>query len=196
MTLTAFFPSLLVGAVFLVSAVPKLRHPKGFILTVLEYHILPPALGEFYARLLPLLELLAALLLLTGVAVRSAAILTSLVLVSFVAGIGINLFRGRNLDCGCFGEVGGKRIGPGLLLQDLGLLTASLVPVVLSRDWLLPAPWSLFWADGFLSAAAPAVPMACAAVTVVCAAVLPRTRRPGRSWKAAFQRRRSYAEMK
>jgi len=189
MTVIAVSLRVLLGGVFVLSAVPKLRHPKGFILTVLEYRILPPALGEFYARLLPPLELLAALLLLSGAAVRCAAILTSLMLVSFIAGIGINLARGRNLDCGCFGE-GGRRIGPGLLLQDLGLLIASAVSATLTKGWLTPASWSLLSIGGFSSAAVPAAVVACAVLTLACAAALPRSRRKDTIWKAARSRGR------
>src|SRR5947209_6744809 len=75
--------STVLGIIFLASAVPKLRHPKGYVLAVLEYRVLPPGLGWFYARLLPPLELLLAVLLLTGIAVRSAAVVVSVLLLSF-----------------------------------------------------------------------------------------------------------------
>lgn len=102
MTILELFLRLLLGAVFLVSAIPKLRHPRGFVLMVLEYRILPPSLGELYAWMLPPLELFVGLLLLTGAAVRVATIMASFLLLSFIAAIGINLARGRDLDCGCF----------------------------------------------------------------------------------------------
>ena len=60
----------MLGIIFLTSAVPKLRHPKGFVLAVLEYRVLPPRLSWYYARLVPPLEFLLALLLLSGTAVR------------------------------------------------------------------------------------------------------------------------------
>src|SRR5207302_4809717 len=96
--------SIALGIVFLAAAVPKLRHPRGFVLAVLEYRVLPARLSRFYARLVPSLELLLALLLLTGTAVRSAAAITSVLLFSFIAAVGINLIRGRDLDCHCFGK--------------------------------------------------------------------------------------------
>ena len=34
--------SAVLGISFLAAAVPKLRHPKGFVLAVLEYRVLPP----------------------------------------------------------------------------------------------------------------------------------------------------------
>src|ERR1051326_5840946 len=87
------------GILFLVSALPKLHHPKGFMLAVLEYRVLPPRLSRFYARLVPPLEFFLALLLLTGTAVRSAAAVTSVLLLSFIIGASINRARGRDLDC-------------------------------------------------------------------------------------------------
>ena len=77
------FLSMALALIFLASAVPKLLHPRGFILAVLEYRVLPPRLGRVYARLLPPLELLLALLLLSGTSVRLAAIGQSVLLLSF-----------------------------------------------------------------------------------------------------------------
>ncbi len=124
--------SAVLGSVFLASAVPKLRHPKGFILAVLEYRVLPPQLGWFYARLIPPLELLLALLLLTGTAVRVAAVLVSMLLLSFIVAVSINLARGRDLDCHCFGHTRKQPIGWRLLLQDAVLFGAAIALVLLT----------------------------------------------------------------
>jgi hypothetical protein len=169
--------------VFLASAIPKLRHPKGFILTVLEYRVLPPALGQLYARLLPPLELPLALLLVTGAAVQSAAIVTSLLLISFVPGAGVNLARGRDLDCGCVGGRGNRRIGPGLPAQDLGLLGVSVALVALGGGWLTLASWSVARAGGLSSGPAPVALLACAVAALACEMALPRWRAQGRRWK-------------
>src|SRR5947209_4134985 len=109
--------SAMLGIIFLTSAVPKLRHPKGFVLAVLEYRVLPPRLSWYYARLVPPLEFLLALLLLTGTAVRFAAAILSMLLLSFIAAVAINLARGRNLDCHCFGKPTTRPIGWRLLLH-------------------------------------------------------------------------------
>jgi uncharacterized membrane protein YphA (DoxX/SURF4 family) len=119
--------SVALALIFLASAVPKLRHPRGFILAVLEYRVLPTRLSWFYARLLPPLELLLGLLLLSGTAVRSTAIVLALLLLSFMIAMSINLARGRNLDCHCFGKALRRSIGWGLLLQDSVLLAQLLL---------------------------------------------------------------------
>jgi hypothetical protein len=157
--------------IFLASAVPKLRHPKSFILAVLEYRVLPTRLGWLYARLLPPLELLLALLLLSGAAVRSSAIILSLLLLSFMAAISINMVRGRNLDCHCFGKARRRSIGWRLLLQDGALLAASIALAAMRSAWIAPESWSVFRLSGLVQAGSPVLLLGCVAVTA-CAAVL------------------------
>jgi hypothetical protein len=150
LTLLQVALSVLLGGVFVAAALPKLRHPKGFLLTVLEYRVLPDGISRVYARLVPSAELFAALLLFAGVGVRAATVLLALLTASFLVGVGLNLARGRSLDCGCFGagtakaeRADSRRIGPVLLLQDVGLLAAALVVGATTPDWTGLAPWSV-----------------------------------------------------
>jgi methylamine utilization protein MauE len=160
--------------IFFASAIPKLRHPKGFILAVLEYRVLPTGLSWFYARLLPPVEFLLALLLLTGTAVRSVAIILSLLLFSFMIAVGINLARGRTLDCHCFGKARRRTIGWGLLLQDGVLLIASLALAIIASAWIAPASWSIFRLSGLLPVGSPILVLGCVVVTLCAAALLGR----------------------
>lgn len=142
--LLALLIGLPLGALFIASAVPKLRHPSAFALTVLQYDVLPPALGRLYAHLLPVLELLAALLLLSGVVMRLAALLAIALLISFIVAVGINLARGRTLDCGCFGA-SGRHVGWRLLVEDIILLAMTLLLVTGSnRIYTAWSPFSAF----------------------------------------------------
>jgi len=164
--------SITLGIIFLASAVPKLRHPKGFILAALEYRVLPPRLSWFYARLVPPLEFLLALLLLTGTALRSAAIVISVLLLSFIVAVGINLARGRDLDCHCFGKATRRPIGWRLLLQDGALLVAAITLTAITSEWVAPEPWSVFRLSGLVQAGSPGPLLGCAAVTACTAALL------------------------
>lgn len=159
------------GLIFLAGAVPKLRHPRGFVLAVLEYRVLPLGLSRFYARLIPPLELLLALLLLTGTAVRAAAIVLSVLLLSFIVAIGINLVRGRDLDCHCFGRTSKRLIGWRVLLQDTALLSAAIIVLTFTREWVAPESWSLFRLLGLVPAGSPGPLLGCM-VTTMCTAVL------------------------
>lgn len=133
--------SLLLGGIFLVSALPKLCHPKGFILTVLEYRILPPYLSKFYGTILPPLELALALFAITGIMMRFVAIIMSLLLFSFIVAISVNIKRRRDLNCNCFGMLKKRPIGKTLLIQD-GMLLAAAIFIGVTHTWAQIEAWS------------------------------------------------------
>ncbi len=168
--------------VLIASAIPKLRHPKGFVVVVLAYDVLPPRLGRLYAWLLPPLELFIALLLVVGTVVRAASSVTSLLLLSFIVAIGVNVARGRDLDCHCFGIAARRRIGVELLLQDGALLGAAIALTVVAHEWWGTAPWSVFRLAGMTDdQGTTALLVACMFLaTISVALVLPRSLTSGR----------------
>ena len=91
------------AAVFVVAAVGKIADPPGFAHEVHNYALLPGFAINTLAIVLPWLELVCGLALFVGLARRSAARILGLLLVVFVIALGINLLRGRPVDCGCFG---------------------------------------------------------------------------------------------
>jgi hypothetical protein len=155
---------LALAAVFGASAVPKLRHPRGFLLAVLLYRVLPPRLGTLYARLLPPLEVFVALLLLSGTAVRFAATIAAALLVSFMLAVGINITRGRDLECHCFGHSANRRIGWPLMLQDGALLVATIAVAAPATAWISAEPWSVLRLSGLAAPQSAAPLLGCAAL--------------------------------
>jgi putative oxidoreductase len=143
MTIFAIVLNLILGGTFLVSALPKLRHPKGFVLTVLEYRILPPYLSKLYGTFIPPLEFVLALFALTGMMLRFAAIIMSFLLFSFIVAISVNIKRGRDLDCNCFGTLKKRLIGKTLLIQDSMLLGGALF-ISITHPWIQIESWSIF----------------------------------------------------
>lgn len=65
--------SIALGVILAVRVLPKLRHPKGFVLIVWEYQILPRPLATIFACSAPVVELFLGLLLLEGSATLLAA---------------------------------------------------------------------------------------------------------------------------
>lgn len=169
------------GLIFLASALPKLRHPAAFLLVVMEYRVLPVSAGRLYALACPFLEMLAATLLLTGTAVRIAATLATLLLVSFLVGVGINVMRGRDLSCGCFGGRFGQRIGAALVIQDGILVGGGIGVAMLAHHWLVTESWSVFDLIGPLRSAGVLPGILCSCITVITGVLLeaPAWRRNG-----------------
>lgn len=139
----ALASSIILGAAFLVSAVPKLRRPKTFTVTVISYDILPLPLARVYARLVPVAEVALSLILLTGILVRLAAIAFALLLLSYMVGVVVNLARGRELDCGCFGSHS-RKIGRGVVADQAVLIALAAAAAASSASWLGISHWSLW----------------------------------------------------
>src|SRR2546429_6271148 len=89
--------------------------------------------------------------------------------------MGMNLARGRDLDCHCFGQTLARPIGWGLLLQDLGLLAASGPLVGVAQRWGAVEPWSLFRLSGVARGGSLIPLLSCVAVTAGAAVLLGRT---------------------
>jgi hypothetical protein len=180
----AAFLSLLLGSVFLVSAGTKLRNPRGFVLAVMEYHVLPPTAVTMYARLVPPLEMVVALLVLSGTAVELAALCMAVFLLTFMAAAGVAIAQGRDLDCHCFGPRTRRRVGPGLLAQDSLLLAAAIAlsVIVSPSGWLVPwAPARLLAGPHGPSATAITIAMSIGCVGVTLSMQMLLTRRTSRT---------------
>jgi uncharacterized membrane protein YphA (DoxX/SURF4 family) len=93
-----------VGAVFILAALPKLQDPATFALAVYRYHLLPAALVNLAALVVPWTELLAGAALVAGRGTlrRAAALVAAAMLLVFTVAIAISLLRGLDIACGCF----------------------------------------------------------------------------------------------
>jgi putative oxidoreductase len=90
------------GAIFIAAALPKIVDPPSFAHMIYNYRILPGGLINISALVMPWVELLAGLALVLGVWVKPARWLITLMLVTFMIAIAINLGRDNAIDCGCF----------------------------------------------------------------------------------------------
>ncbi len=123
-----------VGLVFLLYGFDKILEPGDFARAIANYRLLPDALVNPLAVLLPWVECMCGMLLLTGQWTRSAALLSALLLSVFLAAVSITLFRGLDINCGCFNAHGGRKIGFKLLGEDLLLLGGAGFLVAKARD--------------------------------------------------------------
>lgn len=120
---------LLIGLMFILSGAAKLQDPKGFTMAVYNFRILPNALVEVYATLIPYVELAAGVLLVIGLFTQLAAVVAFLTLLSFTIAIGWNLRRGERPDCHCFGNLFSEELS-GVLVVRNTILMVILLPVM------------------------------------------------------------------
>ncbi|HEU4326072.1 MAG TPA: MauE/DoxX family redox-associated membrane protein [Roseiflexaceae bacterium] len=117
-------------AIFVPSAIGKLRDMRGFVGGVLDYRVLPVPLARAFAWALPLIELALVFALLLGVAPALTGVATALLLTAFIAAVGLNLRRGRAVRCSCAGAGADRVISWGLVARNV-LLVVLTVPVAL-----------------------------------------------------------------
>lgn len=129
-----FAARIAVGLIFLLFGVDKIFHPGDFAGAIENYRLLPEGLVNLLAVVLPWVECLLGLLLLSGQWVRSAALVAAFLLAVFVVAVSIALARGLDINCGCFNTGEGRRIGIRLLAEDLLLLAASCLLILKARD--------------------------------------------------------------
>lgn len=117
------------GLFFVIAALPKIVDPPSFAHMIYNYRIVPAALLNFMALVMPWVELLAGLALILGIWRGTARTIIAAMLVTFIIAITINLARGNAIDCGCFDvSVANKTHDERLadmklvILRDLGML--------------------------------------------------------------------------
>lgn len=120
------------GAVFVVAALPKLADPPGFAKAIWNYQLVPGLFIYPMALTLPWLEFWCGVALCLGLWTRAATAWLTLLLLTFVAALSLNLARQHPVDCGCFQTQARpasarERLADmrWVLLRDLGLLALA-----------------------------------------------------------------------
>jgi methylamine utilization protein MauE len=135
MVLTAWLAGLLVACALLTSAYAHLQNPYRFLEAIYGYRLLPRAVAELLAAVLPFLHITLALCLIAGYWLTAAfRIGTVLFLVYMLAQTSV-LARQMRADCGCFGSSATSRpIGLGSVMLAAGILLCCLLGLWYSRQ--------------------------------------------------------------
>lgn len=118
-----FWIRLFLGGVFVVASADKILDPAVFARTVRNFQILPDALLNLTALILPWLELLIGLCLLIGCWLGGVTLLANALLAVFFGSLVFNWARGLDISCGCFGSFStGQTSIYWLLVRDVTFL--------------------------------------------------------------------------
>ena len=117
---------LVLAAVFILAALPKIQDPVAFAASIEGFHIITGSGAMAAATALPWLELVIALGLLTPWLRRASAYSMALLLGLFIALHASAWARGLNINCGCFGESASNPDYHWLILRNLALLLLTI----------------------------------------------------------------------
>ncbi|MGH2613792.1 MAG: MauE/DoxX family redox-associated membrane protein, partial [Thermomicrobiales bacterium] len=120
---------LILAAVFLVSGISKLFDLSGAQAAMRSFGV-PERMTRTGGVLLPIVEIVIAVLLVPVATAKWGALLALILLAVFIAGVSYNLSRGRTFDCHCFGQLTTSEIGPSTLIRNVVLaVLAAFVTV-------------------------------------------------------------------
>jgi putative oxidoreductase len=116
------------GSVFIYAAVGKIWNPAGFAEQIDNYRLLPWILVTCVAFILPWIELLSAIFLLIGRWLRGASLWMIAMNAVFILAITSAMWRGLDIDCGCFSlQAQASRVGFQRLVEDGIFLLAAMM---------------------------------------------------------------------
>ena len=119
---------LILAGIFIYASLDKIAHPAAFAKDVYNYQILPDALINLTALVLPWLELFLGLCLLAGIWLPGAVLTANGLLIVFLAALLFNLARGLDINCGCFstGSEAPAMSAGWYLLRDVGFFAVGV----------------------------------------------------------------------
>lgn len=127
MKLFLLMARLLIGFVFVVASYHKILDPENFAGTLRNYMIISESYSNLIALTLPWIEMGTGLLLIAGIWVKPAALLSTAMLVCFLGALVFAYVINLDIDCGCFYSDSSSegRIGVYHLVRDSFLVSAS-----------------------------------------------------------------------
>lgn len=129
---------ILLGGVFLWACWDKIMDPPAFAQAIANYQIVPPAMANISALILPWIELACGIALIINRWVRGSALITAVLLVIFMGALGYNMYRGMDVSCGCF-TLDEKAPGTMWLYLARDVVFLALAVVVIRRPRRNPA---------------------------------------------------------
>ncbi len=120
------------GVLFLYSAISKLQDPLDFAEAIENYQVFGIWISHWGAVLVPALEVVIALFLLTGIWIRETFMTTLILFVAFDAMIVQAALRGLDISCGCFSSSASGPIDLWKMLENTLLTAASILAVILT----------------------------------------------------------------
>ena len=118
---------LILGFLFLYASLDKIIYPSKFAEIIYNYRVLPVELVNICAILVPWIEVIIGVMLLIGIWVDASAFMLSSITFVFTFLIISAIFRGLNIECGCFSlDAEGSLVSWKRVIEDIFILIGGL----------------------------------------------------------------------
>ena len=126
--------SYLLAALFLVSGIAKVLRIADFREAVAGYNLVASSMVGPIATAVPAMELTIGMAFVIGAQRLVVALLAGTMVLVFTMAVVVNLWRGRRIDCGCYGISRERRTGWPTVSRNVMFLIATLCLVVIARS--------------------------------------------------------------
>jgi hypothetical protein len=133
---------LYIGGLFIYASMYKINYTAEFAETIVSYQMVPYWGVNLMAVFLPWVELIAGILLVAGIRVRSSAMIIGFLMLVFTVGIAVNLLKDSPISCGCFHTVG-EKISWRTLVRDFIWVLMTIHIFLYDRAFHLEKKFSL-----------------------------------------------------
>lgn len=124
---------LILGIIFIISAIYKFSSPIDFAQSILNYQVFGFFISHLGAIIIPTLEAVVGILLLTGFWLKEAIILTVCLYVVFDVMVIQAYVRGLDVACGCFDPTNQHPIDIQKLMENFFLTALAFGAFILDR---------------------------------------------------------------
>ncbi|NVM01716.1 MAG: DoxX family membrane protein [Candidatus Helarchaeota archaeon] len=129
------FFRLILGLTFILASIDKIGNPEKFLEIINNYNIVPKFISPIIAVVLPWSEFICGIFLIFGILTQSAAFMIILLLMVFIFGVSVNLYRGSDIECGCFNLLfESESIGLQTILRNVIFICFASIIIFLNRD--------------------------------------------------------------
>ncbi|EHJ46997.1 DoxX family protein [Solidesulfovibrio carbinoliphilus subsp. oakridgensis] len=121
---------MVLGCIFLAAAWDKIVDPAAFAKIIRNYQILPDMLIYGVALVLPWIEVVVGMSLVTGFLSRGASLTACLMMAVFLSAMAWAWHKGISTQCGCFTTKAEDAISPATFFRDGSILALALLVAV------------------------------------------------------------------
>ncbi|MBK9332243.1 MAG: DoxX family membrane protein [Ignavibacteria bacterium] len=125
---------LILGGVFIYASLDKLYNQEEFSRAIYNYKLFPEILINIFAIVVPYMEIICGILIITGIYLRGSSLIITLMLFFFIIALTQAYIRGLDISCGCFSleTVSNKSDILQRIIEDILLIIASIIVFIQS----------------------------------------------------------------
>ncbi|MBK8981502.1 MAG: DoxX family membrane protein [Ignavibacteria bacterium] len=129
-----FLLRLILGVVFIYASLDKLYNQEEFSRAIYNYKFFPEIFINIFAIVVPYLEIICGILIITGIYLRGSSLIITLMLFFFIIALTQAYIRGLDISCGCFSleTVSNKSDILQRIIEDILLIIASIIVFIQS----------------------------------------------------------------